>query len=70
MGQNVQNCIKMKEKVFKFDKEIKWDASKPDGTYEKRTDIALLKSIMPDYNPRPFEEGLKEVLKVDFGVEV
>ena len=34
--------------------------------YEKRTDITFLKSLMPDYNPRSFKEGLKEVLKVDF----
>ena len=67
---SIREYIEIAEKVFEFDKEIKWDASKPDGTYEKRTDIALLKSIIPDYNPRPFEEGLKEVLKVDFGVEV
>gem|GEM_PF-4024756 len=34
--------------------------------YEKRTDISLLKSIMPDYSPRSFEDGLKEVLEKEF----
>jgi hypothetical protein len=38
--------------------------------YEKRTDISYLKSIMPDFNPRPFEKGLKDVLKIQFGMEV
>lgn len=45
---------------------ISWDTTKPDGTFEKRTDITRLKSIMPDFNPRSFEEGVKEVLKEDF----
>ncbi|MEO6694785.1 MAG: GDP-L-fucose synthase [Ignavibacteria bacterium] len=67
---SIKEYIEIAEKVFEFDKEIKWDSTKPDGTFEKRTDITYLKSIMPEYNPRPFEEGLKEVLKIDFGVEV
>lgn len=67
---SIKEYIEIAEKVFNFDKEIKWDSSKPDGMYEKRTDIAYLKSLMPDYDPRPFEKGLKEVLKIDFGVEV
>jgi len=67
---SIKEYIEIAEKVFEFDKEIKWDITKPDGTFEKRTDITYLKSIMPEYNPRPFEVGLKEVLKIDFGVEV
>lgn len=67
---SIKEYIEIAQKVFKFDKEIKWDTSKPDGMYEKRTDIAYLKSIMPDYAPRKFEDGLKDVLKIDFGVEV
>jgi len=41
---------------------IKWDSSKPDGTFEKRTDIQRLKRIYPEYNPRSFKEGLREIL--------
>ncbi|MEO8211493.1 MAG: GDP-L-fucose synthase [bacterium] len=67
---SIKEYIEIAKKVFEFDKEIKWDTTKPDGTYEKRTDITFLKSIMSEYSPRPFEEGLKEVLKIDFGVEV
>lgn len=67
---SIKEYIEIAEKVFEFEGEIKWDTSKPDGMYEKRTDISYLKSLMPEYNPRPFEEGLKEVLKIDFGVEV
>jgi GDP-L-fucose synthase len=67
---SIKEYIEIAQKVFEFDKEIKWDTTKPDGTYEKRTDITYLKSLMPEYNPRSFEEGLKEVLKIDFGVEV
>jgi hypothetical protein len=38
--------------------------------YEKRTDISFLKSIMPDYKARTFEQGMKDVLKISFGMEV
>lgn len=67
---SIKEYIDIAAKVFEYDGEINWDVSKPDGMYEKRTDISYLKKIMPDYNPRTFEEGLKEVLKIDFGVEV
>lgn len=67
---SIKEYIEIAKKVFEFEGEIKWDTSKPDGMYEKRTDISYLKSIMPEYNPRPFENGLKKVLKIDFGVEV
>ena len=67
---SIKEYIEIAEKVFEFDKPVKWDSSKPDGMYEKRTDISFLKKIMPEFEPRSFEEGLKEVLKIDFGVEV
>lgn len=67
---SIREYIDIAQKVFEHNGEIKWDTSKPDGMYEKRTDIAYIKSIMPSYNPRPFEDGLKEVVRVDFGMEV
>lgn len=67
---SIKEYIDIAEKVFNYDGEISWDTSKPDGTFEKRTDIAFLKSIMREYNPRTFEEGLKTVLKEDFKIEV
>lgn len=67
---SIKEYIDIAEKVFNYDGEILWDTSKPDGTFEKRTDITYLKSIMPEYNPRTFEEGLKTVLKDDFKIEV
>jgi len=44
------------------DSKFCWDKTKPDGTFEKRTDIQRLKSIYPDFNPRRFKEGLREIL--------
>lgn len=67
---SIKEYIEIAERVFKNDSEISWDTSKPDGTFEKRTDIAYLKSLMPDYSPRSFEDGLKTVLKEDFNIEV
>jgi len=63
---SIKEYIDIAKEVFKYEGEIEWDTTKPDGTYEKRTDITFLKSLMPGYNPRPYREGLKEVLKVDF----
>lgn len=67
---SIKEYIDIAEKVFNYDGEISWDSTKPDGTFEKRTDITYLKSLMPEYNPRTFEEGLKTVLKEDFNLEV
>jgi GDP-L-fucose synthase len=67
---SIKEYIEIAEKVFNYDGEISWDTTKPDGTYEKRTDITFLKSLMPDYNPRGFEDGLRTVLKEDFKIEL
>ncbi len=64
---SIKEFITILEKVVNYKAEIKWDTSKPDGTFEKRTDITRLKNIMPSFSPRSFEEGVKEVLKADFG---
>ena len=63
---SIKEYIEIAKEVFKYNGDIEWDVSKPDGMYEKRTDITYLKSLMPEYKPRTFKEGLKEVLKVDF----
>lgn len=67
---SIKEFISILEKVMDYKENINWDKSKPDGTMEKRTDISRLKKIMPHFSPRSFEEGLKETLKIDFGIEV
>jgi GDP-L-fucose synthase len=67
---SIKEYVEIAEKIFGYDGKISWDTSRPDGMYEKRTDITFLKSLMPDYKPRSFEEGLKETVKIDFGMEV
>ena len=42
--------------------EIVWDKTKPEGVFEKKTDISRLKSIYPNFSPRNFKEGLKNIL--------
>lgn len=56
--------------TLKYKTEITWDLTKPDGTYEKRTDITKLKKIMPNFKPRTFREGLREVLKKEFNITI
>jgi GDP-L-fucose synthase len=65
---SIKEYLEIMKKVLDFDVEINWDLSKPDGVYEKRTDISKLKEIMPGFNPRSFKDGVKEVLKMDFEV--
>jgi len=66
---SITEYIEITSRVIGYDGEIFWDKSKPDGTYEKRTDITKLKSIMPNFKPRDFETGLNEVLKLDFKLD-
>ena len=67
-GAENDTCYLLKEfseiikKEMGLESKIEWDLSKPDGTFEKRTDIQRLKSIYPEFNPRTFKEGLKEIL--------
>ncbi len=66
---SIKEFIAILEEVMDYKADITWDTTKPDGTLEKRTDITRLKEIMPDFAPRSFAEGVKEVLKADFGWE-
>jgi len=44
------------------DIKINWDNSKPDGTFEKRTDISKLKKIYPEFHPKSLKEGIEKIL--------
>ncbi len=63
---SIKEFVEIGKKVIGYDGEIKWDTGKPDGMYRKLTDISKLKNIMPGYKPRTFEEGLRNVLNIDF----
>jgi GDP-L-fucose synthase len=67
---SIREYVEIAQRLIGFNGEIKWDLSKPDGMYEKRTDISYLKSLMPDYKPRTFEQGLKDVLKESFDLVI
>jgi GDP-L-fucose synthase len=45
-----------------FRGEIKWDGTKPDGTFRKLMDVSKIKYIGWDFNI-PIESGLKSVYK-------
>lgn len=59
---SIKEFAEIIKKVVGDTTSIEWDLSKPDGTFEKRTDIQKLKSIYPQFNPRSLEDGLKEIL--------
>jgi GDP-L-fucose synthase len=64
----IAEYIEIVRKLVRYEGEIKWDTSKPDGMFQKMTDISYLKSIMPEYSPRKFEEGAGWILKNEFGI--
>jgi GDP-L-fucose synthase len=63
---SIEEYVNMMKELIGYKDKIVWDRSKPDGTMLKQTDITRLKSIMPSFSPRSFEEGVKEVLEKDF----
>ncbi|MBN1634577.1 MAG: GDP-L-fucose synthase [Ignavibacteria bacterium] len=63
---SIKEFVEIGKNVIGYKGEVKWDSSKPDGMYMKQTDISKLKSIMPDFKPRSFEDGLRNVLNIDF----
>jgi len=65
---SVAEYIETTRKLVGYDGEVKWDTSKPDGMYQKLTDTKRLKSIMPEFKPRSYEEGAMKILKEDFGI--
>jgi GDP-L-fucose synthase len=59
---SIKEFAKMLDDELKIGSKLSWDTTKPDGTFEKRTDIQRLKTIYPNFSPRSFKEGLKEIL--------
>ena len=48
---------------------VEWDKSKPDGTFEKRTDVGRLMKIYPEFSPRSLKDGVGEILNNEDEVE-
>lgn len=59
---SIKEFVKMLGEELNIESKISWDKSKPDGTFEKKTDIQRLKLIYPEFSPRDFKEGLREIL--------
>jgi GDP-L-fucose synthase len=59
---SIKEIAEIIKKEIGWDGEIKWDLTKPDGTFEKRTDIQRLKSIYPNFNPRSLSKGVQEII--------
>lgn len=64
---SIKEYVEIAGKIIGYNGKVEWDATKPDGMYEKRTDVSYLKTIMPGFKPRTFEQGVSDVLKADFG---
>lgn len=62
---SIKEFAEIIQEELNYNAKITWDETKPDGTFEKRTDIQKFKNIYPSFNPRSFREGLKEILSND-----
>ncbi len=60
---SIKEYVNIMKSITNFKGKIIWDKSKPDGTFEKRTDIRKLKKILPEFKPRNFEKGVKKILE-------
>lgn len=59
---SIKEIAEIIKSVVNWDGEIKWDLSKPDGTFEKRTDIQRLKKIYPNFNPISLKDGVNKII--------
>ena len=66
----IREYVNMVSDIAGYKGEVKWDSTKPDGMFEKRTDITRLKSIMPHFSPIPFRDGAKIILKETFNLDI
>lgn len=64
---SIKEYVDIMRSLMDYKGKIIWNREKPDGTLLKQTDITKLKEIYPNYEPRCFENGVKEVLEKDFG---
>ena len=67
---SIKEFATMLGKELGVESQLSWDNTKPDGTFEKRTDIQRLKSIHPHFSPRSFVEGVKEILSNEEEVKI
>ena len=55
---SIHQCVELIAKIMKFNGNIIFDKSKPNGQHRKPTDTSLLKTVIPDFKFTPFEEAL------------
>ncbi len=60
--KSIKEYVEIMRELTGFTGDILWDKSKPDGTFEKRTDVKKLISIYPGFKPKSFAEGVKSIL--------
>lgn len=59
---SIKDLVILIADLMKFDNNIVWDNSKPDGQLRKPTDNQKLKNYLPDYSFTSLEDGLKETI--------
>lgn len=59
---SIKEIAEIIKKEIDWNGVIYWDKTKPDGVFEKRTDITNLLKIYPNFKPRTFNEGIRLIL--------
>ena len=57
---SIMDLVDLISSAFNFKGEIKFDSSKPDGQFRKPSDNSVIKSLYPEFNFTPIEEGIKK----------
>lgn len=59
---SIKEMAEITLKVLKLEHiKINFDTTKPDGQYRKDVSIDKLYNLLPNFNPLPFEKGIKQV---------
>jgi GDP-L-fucose synthase len=60
---SIREVVYMIASEFKFGGKIIWDTDKPEGQFRKPSDNSVIRSIAPDFEFTPLEEGIHKSVK-------
>lgn len=63
IGTPIRELCELLTEFSGYEGEVRWDTTKPNGVLRKVLDTKRLKTLAPDFVPRPFREGLRETVE-------
>jgi len=62
IGTSIKELAEIVAENLNFKGSLDWDTSKPNGVARKVLDVSRMKEVLPDFNPMPFNQGLRKTL--------